>query len=67
MPYGETLIRTQIKTLILTLIFFLTTELTEICRRPTDHREVINGIFRSLRVFRVQKISVSLCLYVFKL
>ena len=55
MPYGETLIRTQIKTLILTLIF---------SEHGTHGR---NGIFRSLRVFRVQKISVSLCLCVFKL
>ena len=30
MPYGETLIRTQIKTLILTFKFFLTTEQTKI-------------------------------------
>ena len=49
MPYGETLIRTQIKTLILTLIF---------SEHGTHGR---NGIFRSLRVFRVRNKSLCLC------
>ena len=52
MPYGETLIRTQIKTLILTLIF-------------SEHgTHEINESFRSFRVFRVRNnlcISVPLC------
>ena len=59
MPYGETLIRTHSD-----INIFLTTELTEICRRPTDHREVINESFRSFRVFRVRNnlcVSVPLC------
>ena len=49
MPYGETLIRTQIKTLILTLIF----------SEHGTHR--INESFRSFRVFRVRNKSLCLC------